>query len=165
MSAIPTKPETPDELDKLFSDFFKAQLKRPWPNAPLPAGAAAPASEPSGLVNTRTQTETPRNSPAPAPQAYAKGRDGAARARFTLAASVALALGGCWVLSNGFLPGSMTQGTPTTPGILQHGGSDGKDHDTLKTMEKNRALENNGGVIDPGNDNGGFLDKSGDDPK
>lgn len=151
----------PDELDKLFSEFFKAQLKHPWPNTPFPAGGAAlPASEPSGLVNTRTQTETPRNSPASAPQAHAKGRDGMARARFTLAASVAIALGGCWALSNGFLPGSATQGIPTTPGILQRGGADGDGHPTLKTIEKIRTLENNGGA----NDNGGFLDKSGDEP-
>ena len=167
MSAILTKPETPDELDKLFSDFFKAQLKHPWPNAPLPAsGAAVPAAEPSGLANTRTQTQTeaPRNSPTPTPQAHSKGRDSTARARFTLVASVALALGGCWVLSNGFLPGNMTQSAPTAPGILQHGGSDGKDHEPLIIMEKNRALENNG-AKEPGNNKGGILDESGDEPK
>src|SRR5262245_40985749 len=101
MSTISQKPETPDELDKLFSDFFKAQLKRPWPNAPLPAGsggAVALASEPSELVTSRTQTETPSIVPATAPQVKAKGRDGTARARFTLVASVALALGTCWAL-------------------------------------------------------------------
>jgi hypothetical protein len=156
MSAIPPKPEAPDELDKLFSDFFKAQLKHPWPNAPLPAGGAATsATEPSELVHTRT--ESPRNSPTPAPQAHAKHHDSTARARFTLAASVALALGGCWILANSFTPGERSNATPVVPGILNDSGADGSNHPTLKNMQDHKAKDNGG------NDTGIKLDKIGED--
>jgi hypothetical protein len=126
MNTIATKPEAPDELDKLFSDFFKAQLRQPWPNAPV-ASAAAPASEPK-------------------PATLAKGRDGTARARLTLAASVALALGACWTLSNGLQPTERPNGTSPSPapGMLQDGGA--KDTGVLPTIEKHKATGDNGGM-------------------
>jgi hypothetical protein len=119
MNNLPTNPEQPDELDRILAEFFKAQLKHPWPNAP--AAAAAPASEPAGPRATR--------------------RDGSARARFTLAASVALALGACWALSNDFEPTATPAGTPVTPapGMLPGGGADGSDHPTLQKMQENNA--------------------------
>src|SRR5215475_10716934 len=66
-----------DHLDRLLSDFFKAQMQHPWPAAP-----ATPASEPSVLVAARAAAlNAPHNQPA---------RDPQSRARYTLAASVAL---------------------------------------------------------------------------
>src|SRR5215213_8749196 len=119
MNTTPTHAESSEELDRLFSEFFKAQLKHPWPNAPVPASGAAKPAEPSELVTART-AETPRNAPAPA------RRDNSARARFTLAASVALMLGTCWYLSNGFQPGSRPGVGPNqgdAPGMLDKGGA------------------------------------------
>ena len=66
---------SPDALDRLLSDFFKGQLPRPWPPAPAGGAFAEPA----------------RNA-IPDP-----GR----RSRLTLAASVAVLLGGGWLLVGG----------------------------------------------------------------
>jgi hypothetical protein len=141
MNNLPTNPEPPDELDRLLSEFFKAQLKHPWPNAPaLPAAAATPASEPATLVKAR------------ASEPRAARRDGTARARFTLAASVVLALGACWVLSNGFEPTAAPGNTPIIPAgpaMLPGSGADGNDHLPLKKMEENNAKPQK---IDLGND-------------
>ena len=115
MNTSSTNPESPDELDRLMSAFFKAQLKHPWPNAPVPtSGAARTATEPSELVAARTGT-APRNN-APAPARPAKGHDNTARARFTLAASVALMLGTCWYMSNGFRAGRAVDPVPPQNG-------------------------------------------------
>ncbi len=135
MNATTQPAANPDELDRLFSDFFKSQLKRPWPNAPIPV-AAAPA-EPSGLVAGRTG-ETPRNRPSPAT------RDNTARARFTLAASVALMLGTCWYLSNGFEPGARSgapAANPALPSMLNGADADGNKHLPLRTIEQDKAKE------------------------
>jgi hypothetical protein len=143
MNTPPPHAEAPDELDRLFSEFFKAQLKHPWPNAPVPASSSASTqpTEPSELRAARAQ-EAPRNTPAPA------RRDSSARARFTLAASVALMLGTCWYLSNGFAPGSRPgQGTPNpaTP-MLPDSGADADKHPPLKTLEEDKAKGNVGGT-------------------
>jgi hypothetical protein len=90
-------PLSPNEnVDRLLSAFFKAEMPDPWPAAPT-----ASTTEPSGLVAERA--EAPRNEPAVA------RRDHNSRARYTLAASVALLLGTCWTLSDGFQSG--TRGT------------------------------------------------------
>lgn len=139
MNNLPTNPEPPDELDRLLSEFFKAQLRHPWPNAPVPAASAAPASEPSALVNTRAVES--RNEAAPA------RRDGTARARFTLAASVALALGACWALSSGFEPTAtpgVAPATPTVSGMLQGGAASGNNHEPLQNVQENKAKDPNG---------------------
>jgi hypothetical protein len=131
----------PDPLDQLFSDFFKAQLKQPWPKAPLAGGART--AEPSELAAARG-TDAPRNEPAPA----ARGRDNTARARFTLAASVALALGATWFLSNGSETGPRG-GTPTQPGpgLLKNGDAKGTKGGVLDTIKENKA-NGNGPKID-----------------
>lgn len=82
---IPNAPT--DALDRLLSDFFKTQMKRPWPAAP----AVPVRSEPSELVVVRNRT------PVSAP-------DHSTRSRITLAASVAILFGSCWYLSNGSQP-------------------------------------------------------------
>ncbi|QJW99371.1 hypothetical protein [Frigoriglobus tundricola] len=136
MNATPKPAAAPDELDRLFTDYFKSQLKRPWPNAPIPVAAATPA-EPSELAVARA-SETPRNRPNPAT------RDNTARARFTLAASVALMLGTCWYLSNGFEPGTR-QGAPASnpalPNMLNGSDADGNKHLPLKTIEQDKVKE------------------------
>ena len=53
MNTSPTNTEPSDELDRLLSDFFKGELKKPWPKAPVPPGAMASASEPSELLDQR----------------------------------------------------------------------------------------------------------------
>ncbi|MBA4067766.1 MAG: hypothetical protein C0501_29525 [Isosphaera sp.] len=88
-----------DDLGRLLSRYFKAQMPDPWPAAPPTPAARA---EPSGLA---------------APRNVDPGR----RARYTLAVSVALVLGTCWAFSNGFRPGDRPGG-PAPP----HGG-DGFD--------------------------------------
>ena len=136
MNPTPTHAESSEELDRLFSEFFKAQLKQPWPNAPVPASGAAKLAEPSELVTART-AETPRNAPAPA------RRDNSARARFTLAASVALMLGTCWYLSNGLAPGSRPVSTPNqgnVPGMLPGSGAHDEDG-VLPKVREIKAIE------------------------
>ena len=132
-----------DELDRLFSDFFKSQLKQPWPKAPIPAPRTT--AEPSELVATRA-TEAPRNAP-PAP---AKPRDNTARARFTLAASVALLLGTGWLMTNGYEPGTRSIGCPVPatngPGMLPGSGADGDTHLPLKKMGEDKAKSGDGGT-------------------
>src|SRR5262249_36279363 len=96
-----------DDLDRLLSEFFKGQLKRPRPAAPVVMTAA---TEPSVLAATRgPELEAPRNQPT-------ANRDPGSRARYTLAASVALLLGTGWFLSNGFQPGERpVPSVPTAP--------------------------------------------------
>jgi hypothetical protein len=81
-------PMPPDALDQALSDFFKAQMPRPWPAAPATAHAT-----PSALATPRTDTLT--------------------RARLTLAASVALLLGTGWYLASG---SPQAARGPTRPG-------------------------------------------------
>jgi hypothetical protein len=106
-------PPSDESIDRLLSEFLKAQMPQPWPAAP----ATAATSEPSVLVASRAgATEAPRNQPA-------VPRDTSARSRFTLAASVALLLGTCWTLSNGFQSGDRPATGPNGsngPGVNLH---------------------------------------------
>lgn len=139
MNANPL-PNSPDALDALLSDFFKAQLKKPWPKAPLPEGARA--AEPSELATARA-AEAPRNAPSPQ-------RDSTARARFTLAASVALLLGTGWFLADGFQPGPRPGANPVTGApahpLLPGSSADGDDHLPLKKIGEDKAKGNDGGL-------------------
>jgi hypothetical protein len=129
MNNLPTKPEAPDELDKLLSDFFKAQLKKPWPNAPVPP--TAQTSEPSELAAARSASQG-------APARPAKRADSTARARFTLAASVALVLGAGILLSNSFDSGPRPS-TPVQNNMLKDSGADGNKSELLKKIGENKA--------------------------
>lgn len=88
----PTLP--PDPVDDLLGDFFKSQMPKPWPAAPRTV-------EPSTLANRPAANN---------------------RARLTLAASVAIALGACWYLSGGLHPAERGK-TPAAarPGVLDDG--------------------------------------------
>ena len=84
----------PEKVDDLLSDYFKSKMRQPWPTAPATASI-----EPS---TRRTATQSNR-------------------ARYTLAASVAILLGACWYFSNGSRPERVSPQTPGTPGILNDG--------------------------------------------
>jgi hypothetical protein len=122
-----------EDLDRLLSDFFKSQMKKPWPAAP------AVTSEPSVFVAARTaEVESPRNQPA--------GRDTGTRARYTLAASVALLLGTGWFLSNGFQP---AERPGPLPGVAPKGIGDAtaSDPEVLKKLREEKARNGEGFVI------------------
>jgi hypothetical protein len=86
-------PLPPNSVDDLLSDFFKAQVPQPWPGSPRTV-------EPASLVARRGAANN--------------------RSRVTLAASVALLLGMCWVFNNGPQP-ERGRVAPTKPGLLQDG--------------------------------------------
>ena len=97
---------TPDALDAAFADYFQRQMPRPWP--PAPAVAATP---------------TP-----------ARVADPSRRARWTLAASVAVLAGCCWLLSSDGRPGRRPGPQAPSPVIADpFGGSTATMPDALKT--------------------------------
>jgi hypothetical protein len=127
--------EPADKLDRLLSDFFKAQLKHPWPDAP-----AAPTSEPSVLVAARSPSATvPLNRPG------APTRNVNNKSRYTLAASVVLLLGTCWYLSNGFQPGERPSLDAPSSGIHPSiRGAGAGNPDVLKELREDKAKGGNG---------------------
>lgn len=131
--------EIPDELDRLLADFFKSEMKRPWPAAPVPQLA-----EPSELA---ARAAAPRNQPAPARP------DATARARVTLAASVALLLGTAFYMADGYAPAVRPAPLPGAPAPRLLPGSDAKGPPggVLDTLHKDKGNGNGGPVkIDPG---------------
>ncbi|MCE9566183.1 MAG: hypothetical protein K8U57_29530 [Planctomycetes bacterium] len=136
-------PLSEESLDAMFSDFFKAKMQKPWPAAP-----ATPTlrSEPSSLAAaraTQTPVEAPRNQP------VAVNHDSSSKARYTLAASVALLIGTCWTLSNGFQPSE--RATPNgTPNSVNMNPITASDPDALKELRKENATKGN-------NKNDGFV--------
>ncbi len=87
MNANQSSPNSPvsfDHADRLFGDFFKAQVPAKW-SAPKPwATKAQPANR--------------------------LASDPATRSRWALAASVALLVGGCWYLSGNLGNGKAKSG-------------------------------------------------------
>jgi hypothetical protein len=83
---------TPDDLDKVFSRYFKAQLPARWPAAPIPVDAAP---------------------------AVPTARAGSWRTRLTLAASVAALLAIGFGVSYG--PGSSPSQPKGSGEYLEHG--------------------------------------------
>lgn len=122
-----------EALDRLLSSFFKAELKRPWPAAPETPSTSEPARA----------TESPRNRPA--------ARDGS-KARYTLAASVAILLGTCWTLSNGLQPGGRTgPAAPSRggPAVDMNNGTADANTGVLGHLKKDKAENDNGGFVPP----------------
>lgn len=70
----------PESIDQMLSRFMKSEMPNPWPMAPSP------------------QIESGPILPAPAPRSA--GSSPLTSSRYSLAASVVLILGGCWLLSN-----------------------------------------------------------------
>jgi hypothetical protein len=84
----------PDPVDDVLGDFFKSQMPKPWPAAPRTA-------EPSGLAKRPVANN---------------------RARYTLAASVAIMLGACWYFSGASHPAERGKTQPAAhPGVLEDG--------------------------------------------
>jgi hypothetical protein len=75
-----------DGLDNLLRAFFQAEMPSSWPDAPVP-----PASERPALLTL--------HAPAAAPRLRVL-----TRSRLALAASVALMIGGSWILSLSSVP-------------------------------------------------------------
>lgn len=99
----------PDDLDRAFADFFGAQMPRPWPAAPAVASVAS----------AKTATDPSR------------------RARWTLAASVALVLGAGWLLSGGSPTGGRPNAKPGPAGVADpFAGSTATMPDALKGRPK-----------------------------
>jgi len=80
-----------DGLDNLLRAFFQAELPAPWPDAPVPPTAPGRPA----LLTLRT--------PSPSVQVPPRVRL-LTRSRLALAASVALMLGGAWILSGSSTP-------------------------------------------------------------
>jgi hypothetical protein len=82
-SRIPNRPD--DEIDRLFTAYFRAEMPARWPNAPRPwAESAQPAPAAAG--------------------------DPTRKSRWALAASVALLIGSCWYLSGHVTDGKAKPG-------------------------------------------------------
>lgn len=139
-----------DNLDRALSDFFKSKLKQPWPAAPATA-MRIPTSEPSALVVTRNAAanaaiEAPRNQPTAARTPGDSGN----KSRYTLAVSVAVLLGSCWVLSNGFQSGEKAGPASSAPkafGVLSD--STAENPAALKELRKDKAEQGNEGFAQP----------------
>ncbi len=80
---IPNRPD--DEIDRLFTAYFRAEMPARWPNAPRPW---AETVQPS----------------------LAASADPARKSRWALAASVALLIGSCWYLSGHVTDGKAKPG-------------------------------------------------------
>lgn len=116
--------QSSDGLDQLLGDFFKSQMKQPWPTAPLPV-----QSEPSTLVAIR-------NSPS------AKVGDHTTRARVTLAASVALMLGTCWYFAGDVQPNQRgITGKPANSGTINLDNGTAGDPPALEHIKKDKATK------------------------
>jgi hypothetical protein len=126
-NTAPRAGHPPDDLDRLLGDFFQGQMRRPWPPAPGSAEPVALAGGPPPVPAT----------PRPA-HAAVFGEHGT-RARLTLAVSVAILLGGCWALSNGFQAGERPVAKPdgSGQGVLDNGKAKGGD--PLDEIRKRKA--------------------------
>lgn len=103
-----------DKLDHAFSAFLKTEMNRhPWPTAPQP------------LAASRGQERRPS--------------DSTAHSRLVLAASVAIFLGGCWVLSNGFEAPDRGPATPAGTNLLP--GSTANEKGVLPAIRKEKAKD------------------------
>jgi hypothetical protein len=131
------------KLDRALSDFFKSKMKQPWPAAPE-THRRMPASEPSLLVASRAANlEAPRNQPV----AQSQSRDWSNKSRYTLAVSVALLLGTCWLLSSGSRPGERVgPGGNNPPKIDFFGTSGASDPAALQEHKKDNAEKANKGA-------------------
>jgi hypothetical protein len=139
-----------DNLDRALSDYFKSKMKQPWPAAPA-IPTRKPTNEPSVLVAARgtvaNADEALRNQPA----TVGTQRDASSKSRYTLALSVAVLVGSCWALSNGFQPGERV-GPATNPssngfGVLPD--TSAGDPAALKELRKDKAEHGNDGFAPP----------------
>lgn len=111
-------PVPPDAVDRLLTDFYTSQVRRPWPPAP-----AVGRAEPAASVAAR-----------------GRAADGSTRARLTLAASVALLVGGCWYLSGGLHPADrgVTRPRPAV-GLNPFPDTSASTPDAIKARQREKA--------------------------
>src|SRR5262249_25292434 len=114
-----------DDVDRLLSDFFRAELPSPWPGAPVSDEQLLPLS------------------------ARPIRRWSGLRSRLALAASVALLLVGGWFLSGKFedasRPGSFNFGHPSADPIDARPGRNIKELDGVQPRTRERIiLDKNG---------------------
>jgi len=95
--------EAGNPFDRLLSDYFKAQLPTVWPALP-----ELPRAEPLKLAASHS-----------AERIHSSVRASDLRSRLTLAASIALLLGVCWLLSNGYQPSPRSEPTASPDGLLR----------------------------------------------
>ncbi|MBO0699828.1 MAG: hypothetical protein J2P46_15630 [Zavarzinella sp.] len=77
MTTNTPQPNVPgDEVDRLLTAYFRAQMPAKWPAAPVPSGGISPPARQNAVPTDPT-----------------------AKSRWALAASVALLIGSCWYLS------------------------------------------------------------------
>jgi hypothetical protein len=136
-----------EKLDRVLSDFFKSKMKQPWPAAPT-TPSRMPIMEPSLLAATRTAfVETSRNQPVET----GNSRDGGSKSRYTLAMSVAMLLGTCWYLSNGFQQGERVapagNTTPKVFNVLPESGAEKPA--ALEQIRKDKAENGNQDATQP----------------
>lgn len=136
-------------LDRLLSDYFKSKMKQPWPAAPS-TSARMPLAEPSVLAASRTPSDASVEAPRNHPVTAGSQRDNGNKSRYTLAVSVAVLIGTCWGLSNGFQPGERTGSGGNAPvklNVFQDAGA--SDPAALKELHKDKAENGNQGVAQP----------------
>jgi len=107
MNTNTPQPTVPgDDVDRLLTAYFRAQMPAKWPAAPSPGGLRRSARDES----------SPRTDPA-------------AKSRWALAASVALLVGSCWYLSGKATDGHRRPDTTLTDTTadVKHAKDAGKD--------------------------------------
>src|SRR5205823_3480617 len=124
----PGRGRSGDDLDRLLSDFYRAELPNPWPAPPL-------ADDQTKLL--------------PLSVRKAARSWSALRSRFALAASVALLLAGSWFLSGKWEevsgPGSFGFGLPTADPSDARPGKTIKELDGVHPRTRERIiLDKNG---------------------
>jgi hypothetical protein len=112
-----------DGLDRLLSDFFRSEMPDPWPEPELPE------QQPTLALPDR---------PIPRPR-------GLLRSRFALAASVALLVGGSWLLSGAF--GTINHEAPS------RAGTDGTADSKPDRLPRNFRIEERMFIDPSGNTN------------
>lgn len=127
-----------DFLDGALSDFFKSQMRQPWPAAPVWSGA----SEPSGLLASRTAAaQTTLEHPRNLSRTHGSSRDPVSKSRSTLAVSVVLLLGSCWLLTNSLHPTDRSHQSGSTPvkafGVFKE--STAENPAVLQELRKDKA--------------------------
>lgn len=91
-----------DELDRLLSRFYQAEMPQPWPDCPTPESPSARLVVPERQTVTWLELS----------QRFAS--------RLALALSVAVLLCGSWLLTGSFPGTGPTPPGPTTPSVARH---------------------------------------------
>lgn len=136
------------DLDRILADFFKSQMKHPWPPAPLTPLATGwiLKSEPSVLAAERAASlsstgDAERGLAAAARSAQpSTHQDVGNKSRYRLAVSFVMLLGSCWCLSNVFQPSGRLGSDNPSPkvfGVFPAAGAENPA--ALKELRKDNA--------------------------